>query len=194
MNELLRIKNEVEKCTLCSLYKSRNKVIVGDGNPKAKIFIIGEGPGFEEDRIGKAFVGRSGQLLDKILLACNFNREKHVYISNIVKCRPPGNRKPSNEEQAACLPYLERQINIISPDIIVTLGATAFNALMGKDHRITKERGTWMRYYNYLLMPTYHPSALLRNPSLKKDCWEDFKKIIVKYRELVEPNHECNYI
>jgi len=192
--ELNKIKQEVENCSLCPLHKSRTMVVFGDGNPKAKIFLIGEGPGFEEDKSGKAFIGRSGQLLDKILLACNFNRNDHVYIGNIVKCRPPGNRTPSTEEQAACLPYLERQIELISPEIIVILGATALQALLGKNLKITKERGNWHIGFNRFVMPTYHPSALLRNPSLKKDAWEDFKKVILKYRELVDPDHQSPFV
>ena len=192
-SELEKLRKDVENCSLCPLHLSRTKVVFGDGNTKAKILLIGEGPGYEEDQSGKAFVGRSGQLLDKILLACNFTSKEHIYIGNIVKCRPPGNRAPSPEEQAACLPYLERQIEIISPKIIVTLGATALTAMLGKNLKITKERGSWNIWMNIFVMPTYHPSALLRNPNLKKDTWEDFKQVIVKYRELIDPGHYCKY-
>lgn len=193
-DDLKQLKTDVESCTLCPLSGGRTKVVFGDGRHDAKIFLIGEGPGYEEDKSGKAFVGRSGQLLDKILFACNFNRYEHIYIGNIVKCRPPGNRTPSVEEQAACLPYLEKQIELISPDIIITLGATALKAILGSDLKITRERGIWHTWNNYLVLPTYHPSALLRNPKLKKECWDDFKKVIIKYRELVNPQHECKYI
>lgn len=193
-SELEQLRKEVENCSLCPLHLSRTKVVFGDGNPQAKIFLIGEGPGYEEDKSGKAFVGRSGQLLDKILSACNFSREKHVYIGNIVKCRPPDNRTPTTAEQATCLPYLEKQIGLISPPIIVCLGATALQALLGKNLKITKERGNWQIWLNKFVMPTYHPSALLRNPNLKKDAWEDFKKIVLKYRELADPGHYCQYI
>jgi len=192
--EFEQLRQEVENCQKCPLFKSRNKVVFGSGNPHAKIFLIGEGPGYDEDRTGVAFVGKSGQLLDKILAACNFTREKHVFIGNIVKCRPPQNRNPEIEEMAACLPYLLRQIELVKPSIIITLGATAIKGLIDKNAKITKERGNWKIWNNILVMPTFHPSALLRNPSLKKDTWEDFKKVILKYRELVDNNHSCKYI
>ncbi len=192
--ELEQLKKEVENCTKCPLHKIRHNVVFGTGNTEAKIFLIGEAPGYEEDRTGVAFVGKSGQLLDKILLACNFNRKEHVFISNIVKCRPPENRIPTIEEQIKCLPYLLRQIEIINPEIIVTLGATAIKALIDSKIKISKERGRWIVWNNRLVMPTYHPSALLRNVNLKKDVWEDFKKVIIKYRELVNPEHYCKYI
>jgi len=192
--EFEQLRQEVENCQKCPLFKSRNKVVFGSGNSHAKIFLIGEGPGYDEDRTGVAFVGKSGQLLDKILAACNFTREQHVFIGNIVKCRPPQNRNPEIEEMAACLPYLLRQIELVKPSIIITLGATAIKGLIDKNAKITKERGNWKIWNNILVMPTFHPSALLRNPSLKKDTWEDFKKVILKYRELVDNNHSCKYI
>lgn len=189
-----KIKEEINNCQKCDLYKSRNKAIVGNGNPNAEIFLIGEAPGFEEDKKGIAFVGKSGQLLDKILAACNFDREKHIYIGNIIKCRPPQNRKPTKEEMEVCLPFLKRQIEMVDPKIIVLLGSTAIKGLLDPYAKITRDRGNWKMYEKRFVMPTFHPSALLRNPALKKDVWEDFKKIIVKYRELVNPNHECKYI
>ncbi len=192
--EMNKLKEEVEHCTKCPLHSTRNKVVFGSGNWNAPILLIGEAPGFEEDKSGIAFVGKSGQLLEKILLACNFNREEHVFMSNIVKCRPPQNRTPSIAEQAACLPYLEKQIELVQPKIIITLGSTALKGLFGENLRITRERGNWKLWQNYLVMPTYHPSALLRNPNLKKDTWEDFKKVILKYRELINPDHFCKYI
>ena len=188
------LKKEVLACRKCGLYATRNQPVFGSGNPEAPILIVGEAPGFEEDKTGVAFVGKSGQLLEKILKACNFSREKEVYLSNIVKCRPPHNRTPSIQEQAACLPYLEQQIEIIRPQIIVLLGATALKAFFGTTARITRERGKWKNWLNYPVMPTYHPSALLRNPSLKRDTWEDFKKVILKYRERVDKNHKCPYL
>ncbi len=194
VTEMDKLRDEVEHCTKCPLYHSRKQVVFGSGNPEAPIFLIGEAPGFEEDKTGVAFVGKSGQLLEKILLACNFNREKHVFMSNIVKCRPPQNRVPATVEQAACLPYLEKQIELVHPQIIVTLGSTALKGLFGENLRITRERGNWKLWQNYLVMPTFHPSALLRNPNLKRDTWEDFKKVIVKYREIVDQNHFCKYI
>ena len=194
MIEISKLKTEVENCKRCPLYKTRNKVVFGNGSLDAKIFLVGEGPGYDEDKTGIAFVGRSGKLLDKILEACGFSREKHIFIGNIVKCRPPQNRIPSNDEQLACLPYLEKQIELINPAIIITLGATAYKGLIDSNTKITKERGKWKIWNNRLVMPTYHPSALLRNPALKKDTWEDFKKVILKYRELVNQNHFCKYI
>jgi len=192
--QLEQMKNEVLTCKKCPLFKERNQVVFGSGNPKAPILIVGEAPGFEEDKSGVAFVGKSGQLLEKILLACNFSREKEVYMSNIVKCRPPHNRVPAPQEQAACLPYLERQIEIIQPKIIILLGSTALKAFFGSSSRITRERGNWKNWFQYPVMPTYHPSALLRNPQLKREAWEDFKKVILKYRELVDSSHYCKYI
>lgn len=193
-NDMLALKKAVESCEKCPLHNTRNKVVFGTGHWEAPILLIGEAPGFEEDKSGVAFVGKSGQLLDKILLACNFTRDEHVFMSNIVKCRPPQNRTPSIAEQAACLPYLEKQIELIKPKIIVTLGATALKGLLGENLRISRVRGNWKLWQNYLVMPTYHPSALLRNPNLKRDAWDDFKKVIIKYRELVNPEHYCQYI
>ena len=195
MTPLENLEQWVKTCKRCSLHSHRTQVVFGGGNPEGKIMLIGEAPGYDEDKTGKVFVGKSGQLLDKILLACNFSREKEIYISNIVKCRPPGNRTPTPEEQAACLPYLIKQIEIVQPSIMVTLGATALKALFGSDRRITRERGNWLMWQNNIpVMPTYHPSALLRNPALKHDVWKDFKLVILKYRQLVEPNHYCKYI
>ncbi len=188
------LKNEVAFCKKCVLHRYRTNTVFGNGNPEARIFLIGEGPGYDEDQQGIAFVGRSGQLLDKILAACNFTREKHVFIGNILKCRPPQNRTPSTDEIIACLPYLESQIELIDPEIIMTLGATALRGLTGKNLKITEVRGKWMIWNNRIVMPTYHPAALLRNPNLKKDSWEDFKQVILKYRELVDPDHACKYI
>ncbi len=187
------LKTEVNGCTRCSLHLTRTQPVFGSGNPQAPIFLIGEGPGYEEDKSGVAFVGKSGQLLDKILAACNFTREQHVFIGNIVKCRPPQNRNPLPEEQAACLPYLEEQIELVEPKIIVTLGAVATKAILGSQVMITKVRGHWGLWLNRPVMPTYHPSALLRNPNLKRDSWEDFKKVIDKYRELVDATHFSKY-
>jgi DNA polymerase len=193
-SELGKLKSRVLPCQLCPLHQSRNRAVFGNGNPQAPIMLVGEGPGADEDREGIAFIGKAGQLLDKILAACNFNRNEHVFISNIVKCRPPGNRKPEKSEMAACLPYLEEQIQLIDPAIIVTMGATALQGLTGGEPKITRERGRWQYYGERLLMPTFHPAALLRNPGYKKPAWEDFKAVVRKYRELVEPGHFCKYV
>lgn len=194
MDKLSELREEVLACTRCRLYQTRKNVVFGNGNPEADIFIIGEAPGFDEDRVGKVFVGKSGQLLDKIFEACNFSRDKHLYISNILKCRPPDNRNPVIDEQKACIPYLLKQIDIIDPKIIILLGSVPLKAFFGPDAKITSDRGTWKNYFNRFVMPTYHPSALLRNPNLKTDSWKDFKNIIRKYRELVDPEHYCKYL
>ncbi len=187
--EFVKLKEIVQKCNKCKLSETRNNVVFGDGNPNAEIFIIGEGPGYYEDKVGKAFVGKSGELLDKILEACGFSREKHVFIGNIVKCRPPENRNPLPEERDACLPYLYKQIELVNPKIIILLGATALKGLIDPDLRITKVRGNWIDWKGRLVMPTFHPAALLRNVNLKRDAWEDFKKIVAKYREIVDKSH-----
>ncbi len=189
MDELEKLKAEVQVCRRCALGYERTNAVFGMGNPLAKIFIIGEGPGYDEDIQGLPFVGRAGQLLDKILAACGFNRNEHVYIGNIVKCRPPGNRVPNPMERASCLPHLLKQIELIDPMIIILLGSTALQALIDPEARITHQRGQWIPWNNRLVMATYHPAALLRNPNLKRDTWEDFKKVVQKYRELVNPGH-----
>ncbi|HDZ40823.1 MAG TPA: uracil-DNA glycosylase [Bacteroidetes bacterium] len=188
------LKQEVLSCTKCDLHKTRHHVIFGEGNIKAPILVIGEAPGHDEDMIGRPFVGKSGQLLDKIHAACGFTREQHVYISNIVKCRPPGNRVPTDEETRTCVPYLFKQIELIDPLILMPLGASALRVFFGKEYRITQVRGNWLNWYNRLVMPVYHPAALLRNPHLKRDTWEDYKKIVRKYRELIDAEHHSDYV
>jgi uracil-DNA glycosylase family 4 len=189
-----QLKQEVLSCTKCVLHRSRHNVIFGEGNTSARILIIGEAPGHDEDMIGRPFVGKSGQLLDRILAACGFTREKHVYISNIVKCRPPGNRVPTDQEAKTCIPYLMKQIELINPLILIPLGASALRVFFGKEYRITQVRGNWLTWYDKLVMPVYHPAALLRNPNLKKDTWEDYKKVVHKYRELVDPDHYSEHV
>lgn len=190
--ELLR--REILSCSRCNLARNRNNVIFGEGNLNAGIFIIGEAPGRHEDMQGRPFVGKSGQLLDKILAACGFTRNGHVFISSIVKCRPPDNRVPTQQEVVACMPWLLKQIELINPVILVLLGATALKYMTGPDLKITRVRGNWINCQNRLAMPVYHPAALLRDPSLKKDTWEDFKKIVYKYRELIDPQHYSPYL
>jgi len=188
------LKEEILKCTKCDLAKSRHHVIFGEGNTNGGIFIIGEAPGRDEDLQGRPFVGKSGQLLDKILTACGFTRDEHVFISNIVKCRPPENRVPTPNEAAVCMPWLLQQIELVNPKILIFLGATALKYMTGPDHKITREHGTWLKWQNRLAMPVYHPAALLRDPALKRDTWEDFKKIVFKYRELVNPQHYSAHV
>ncbi len=187
--ELEKLKAEALQCQLCELRSGCSQVVFGEGSPEAGIMLIGEGPGREEDKIGKPFVGRAGQLLDKILEACGFERSKHVYIANIVKCRPPQNRVPAPLERAACKPYLLKQIEIIEPRIIILLGATALQGFLDPQAKISQMRGQWQTWQNIQVMPTYHPAALLRNPGLKRPTWEDFKKVVSKYRELVDKEH-----
>lgn len=184
------IKERIIRCTDCNLCKTRQNAVWGEGNPNAEILLIAEAPGADEDRTGRPFVGKSGQLLDKILAACGFTREQHVFLTNVIRCRPPQNRTPSDEEVSACKHFLYEQIEKVNPKIIIPLGATALKHLYGdKSLRITQLRGKWTDWQGHLVMPVFHPSALLRNPSLKRDTWEDFKKIIDKYREIIDPDH-----
>ena len=183
------LRNSVLNCKKCDLSETRRNVIFGEGNIHAGILVIGEAPGRDEDIQGRPFVGLSGQLLDKIFAACGFTRKGHVFISNIVKCRPPGNRIPTLYEASVCKPWLLSQIEIIDPKIMILLGSTALKYMAGEGYRITKDHGNWISIQDRLALPVYHPAALLRNPSLKRDTWEDFKKIVFKYRELVDPGH-----
>jgi len=183
----------VRECTRCPLRQGCTQVVFGDGTPRARLMIIGEGPGADEDRIGRPFVGRAGQLLDRILAACGFSRERHVYIANVVKCRPPNNRAPTEEEREACLPHLRAQARILDPALVVLLGATAVQALVDPGARISQVRGRWLSWEGRPCMATYHPAALLRNPALKKPVWEDFKRVVDRYREEVDPAHDAPY-
>ncbi|MDD2642899.1 MAG: uracil-DNA glycosylase [Bacteroidales bacterium] len=187
-------KQQVIICSGCPLSKTRNHVVYGEGNMKGGIFIIAEAPGKEEDRLGRPFVGLSGQLMDKILYACGFTRKEHVFISNIVKCRPPGNRTPTPEEVNSCIHWLYDQIEMANPKIQVLLGATALKYLAGPEYKITRDHGKWLNCNGRLTMAVYHPSALLRNPALKRETWEDYKKIVFKYRELFNVQHYSPYV
>jgi len=183
----------VKGCHRCGLRAGCTQVVFGEGVWPAGLMCIGEGPGADEDRLGRPFVGRAGQLLDRILEVSGFDRRRNCYIANIVKCRPPGNRAPEPAERAACLPYLRAQIRLVQPKIIVLLGATALQALIDPSARITRMRGQWIVRDGIHFMPTYHPAALLRDPSKKKDVWHDMKQVIARYRELVDPNHYSPY-
>ncbi len=177
-NTLESIEQKAKNCHLCPLAKSRKNVVFGEGNPNADLMFIGEGPGANEDESGKPFVGRAGMLLTKIIEnVLNLKRED-IYIANIVKCRPPNNRVPTIEEVTSCKPYLEEQIAIINPKIIVALGSTSYHHLSDDyDMSISKIRGEILEYGNAILIPTYHPSYLLRNPSAKKDVFADMLKV-----------------
>ena len=181
---LEQLKKDIQGCKKCDLAKNRTNIVFGNGNEKARLMLIGEGPGKDEDLQGVPFVGSAGQLLNKILEAADINRDD-VYIANIVKCRPPNNRVPNRKEVVACLPWLWQQLEIIKPKIIVLLGSTALKNLIKPDALITKFRGEWMISKSGVkIMPTYHPAALLRDPSKKKQVWEDFKKIRDEYKKI----------
>ncbi|RUM66966.1 MAG: uracil-DNA glycosylase [Sulfurospirillum sp.] len=165
-------------CHLCGLSKTRKHVVFGEGNPHAHIMFIGEGPGEMEDNTGRPFVGRAGQLLTKIIENVLEIPRNEVYIANIVKCRPPANRVPTPEEANTCKPYLLKQIEIVAPKVIVSLGATSYRYLTGElDTPISRVRGEVIDYGTYKLVPTFHPSYLLRNPSAKRDVFQDMLKV-----------------
>ena len=161
----------VRACRRCPLSETRTQAVFGAGKEDGRIMFVGEGPGFHEDRLGKPFVGRAGELLDRMLEAVNLGRDD-VYITNIVKCRPPDNRNPLDSECEQCMDYLRWQVKLIDPDIIVCLGAVAARKLIRSNFRITKEHGTWHRKGRFHIMAMYHPAALLRDPSKKRDAWE----------------------
>jgi uracil-DNA glycosylase family 4 len=173
------IRADLGDCQRCKLGATRTKLVFGEGSPAARLMFVGEGPGADEDASGRPFVGRAGQLLTKMIEAIGFQRDE-VYIANVVKSRPPGNRAPERDEVEACLPFLRRQIAAIHPRLIVTLGNPATQALLDSKVGITRLRGTLHPYPGrpeILLLPTYHPAYLLRNPEKKREAWEDLKKV-----------------
>ena len=167
----------VRECRACKLGGTRTNAVPGEGDPHARIMFVGEGPGADEDTQGRPFVGAAGKLLDKLIISMGLMRED-VFIGNVVKCRPPRNRVPDPEEAKACMPYLARQIELIQPDVLVVLGATALKALVDPKALITRMRGTWLERSGIMVMPTFHPAALLRDPSKKILVWEDMKKVM----------------
>lgn len=173
----------INKCMKCSLGKTRNKFVFGVGNPNTGAMLIGEAPGADEDMQGEPFVGRAGKLLNDILIAINFKRED-VYIANILKCRPPGNRDPLPSEMETCMPYLMKQIELIKPKVILCLGRVAGNGLLNKKMTLTALRESVYDFNGVQVVVTYHPAALLRNPNWKRGCWEDVKKFRKIYDEL----------
>jgi len=170
----LDIGADCRRCKLCTL--GRSQIVFGVGNPRARLMFVGEAPGEEEDKKGEPFVGRAGQLLTKIVEAIGLTREQ-VYIANVIKCRPPGNRNPENDEVASCEPFLFRQIDVIQPKVIVPLGKFAAQCLLKTTDPITRLRGRQFDYRGTVLIPTFHPAYLLRNPSAKREVWEDMKKV-----------------
>lgn len=170
------IREDIGECTRCKLHEHRTNIVFGEGNPQAKLVFVGEGPGADEDATGRPFVGRAGQLLDKIIAAIGLKRDD-VYIANVVKCRPPGNRTPERDEVATCEQFLFRQLALIQPKVVVALGSPAFQCLLRTKETITRARGNWRDWNGIKVMPTFHPAYLLRSPEKKREAWEDMKKV-----------------
>jgi len=176
--ELDAVRRDLGECTRCRLSQARKQIVFGEGNPNARVVFVGEGPGADEDRTGRPFVGRAGQLLDKMIQSVGWQRED-VYICNVVKCRPPGNRNPELDEVATCRPFLERQLRAIRPRAIVTLGKPAATTLLGRNVAITRERGIWGEWEGIALMPTLHPAFVLRRYTRenRQAVWDDLRAV-----------------
>jgi len=174
--DLESLAREAASCTRCRLAEQRRTVVFGEGDPRARVMFFGEGPGAEEDRTGRPFVGQAGQLLDAMIVALGLER-RQVYITNVVKCRPPGNRDPQDDEVAACAPFLDRQIALIRPLLIVALGKPAARRLTGSTAPISALRGRWASYLGIPVLPTFHPAYLLRTPLAKREVWQDLKAV-----------------
>ena len=174
---LLKIRTDLGECTRCKLHSTRNKIVFGDGNPKADLVFVGEGPGRDEDMQGLPFVGRAGKLLTQMIEAMGLQR-KDVYICNVVKCRPPENRTPERDEVSTCSPFLMRQLDTIAPKVIVCLGSIAAQTLLETNRGISHFRGEWLEFRGRRLLATYHPAYLLRNPAAKADVWKDLQKVM----------------
>ncbi|WP_449240972.1 uracil-DNA glycosylase [Desulfoscipio gibsoniae] len=179
-----QVKEVCLNCSACPLAIRRNNMVFGEGVLEAPVMFVGEGPGEQEDLRGRPFVGPAGQLLDRMMAAIDLSREKNAIICNIVKCRPPGNRVPTQEESEKCLPYLRAQVDIVRPKIIVCLGATAVRYIIGPEARITRVRGQWTERKGFWITSTYHPAALLRDTSRKTEAWSDLQSIRAKLAEL----------
>ena len=181
------VAEKVSQCKLCPvLVENRTQTVFGDGNPEADIVLIGEAAGKNEDEQGIPFVGRAGDLLNNILMACKLEREKDVYICNIVKCRPPSNRNPLDWEAKNCRPFLDLQLKVIAPKVIVCMGAVASNNLLGNTDPIGMLRGRWHEYRSIPVVCTYHPAYLLRSPAKKKDAWEDWEMLMTQLQSCSE--------
>ena len=177
------LEEEIKDCNKCKLCSGRNNIVFGTGNKNADIMFIGEGPGADEDIQGKPFVGKAGMLMNKAFEALEIERQE-VYIANIVKCRPPQNRNPEQDEAKACMDYLRNQVLLVKPKIIVLLGSIALKNILGEEYGITNTRGKWIEKRGIWYMPTFHPAALLRDDSKKIDFWRDLKLIKEKIKEL----------
>lgn len=178
---------EVRACTRCPLHSARTLAVPGEGVSRPLVLVLGEGPGADEDASGRPFVGKAGQLLDRMLAAVSLSRERNCFISNVVKCRPPYNRDPLPEEITPCSDYFSRQLRILNPLIILSLGRVSSQTLLNTPEGIGKLRGRFTEYRGFPLLPTYHPSALLRDESLKRPVWEDLKVLRGRLAELHEP-------
>ena len=178
------LEDSIKDCSKCKLCTDRTNIVFGVGNKQADIMMIGEGPGADEDKQGIPFVGRAGQLMNKAFEGIGINRDE-IYIANIVKCRPPKNRVPEQDEAEACLDYLRNQVILVNPKIIVLLGSTALKNVLGKEYGITASRGKWIEKKGILYMPTWHPVALLRDENKKIEFWKDLKLVIEKYKQIV---------
>jgi uracil-DNA glycosylase family 4 len=176
---LLKIREDLGECTRCKLHMTRKQIVFGDGSSKARLVFVGEGPGADEDEQGLPFVGRAGKLLTQMIEAMGLQR-KDVYICNVVKCRPPGNRAPEPDEVTACSPFLLRQIDVMNPKVIVCLGAVAAKTLLNTTRGISQFRGQWLDWRGYKLMATYHPAYLLRNPPAKSEVWKDLQMVMAE--------------
>jgi len=176
-DSLLKTREDLGECTRCKLHSTRHKIVFGDGNPKAELIFVGEGPGADEDAQGLPFVGRAGKLLTQMIEAMGLQR-KDVYICNVVKCRPPENRQPEEDEVTTCSPFLLRQIDAIAPKVIVCLGAVAAKTLLQTNRGISQFRGEWLEFRGRKLLATYHPAYLLRNPPAKSEVWKDLQKVM----------------
>lgn len=182
LDPLGELKNVIGDCRRCKLWKGRTSLVFGEGSPNASLVFVGEGPGKDEDLAGRPFVGDAGRLLTRIIENGMGLKRDDVYICNVVKCRPPNNRDPERDEVNTCIPFLKEQLRIIRPEVICTLGRIAARELLGRDFKITQERGKWRSFMDIPLMPTYHPAYILRNPSrereLKGQVWTDVKEVM----------------
>jgi len=175
-DSLDRVRADLDGCTRCKLCSGRKTIVIGEGNPRAELIFVGEGPGEQEDIQGRPFVGKAGQLLDRMIAAIGLSRDQ-VYICNVIKCRPPGNRNPEPDEIEACNPFLYRQLDLIRPKVVVALGKFSAQTLLQTEERISNLRGRFHSYRGAKLMPTWHPAYLLRNPPAKREAWADLQEV-----------------